>query len=118
MNILLSMLKKLPEYEALLQALDARQTVAVSGVSQIIRSHLIAALCAESGRPALIVCQDDMAARRAQAELAAFLGSEPPILPPELTFYESASVRASGSTAVCASTVLRQRSRSSPRWRR
>ena len=93
MNILLSMLKKLPEYEALLQARDARQTVAVSGVSQIIRSHLIAALCAESGRPALIVCQDDMAARRAQAELAAFLGSEPPILPSrELTFYESASV--------------------------
>ena len=38
-NILLSMLKKLPEYEALLSALEARQTVAVSGVSQIIRSH-------------------------------------------------------------------------------
>ena len=33
-NILLSMLKKLPEYEALLSALEARQTVAVSGISQ------------------------------------------------------------------------------------
>ena len=93
MSILLSMLKRLPEYEELLKTLDARQTVAVSGVSQIIRSHLIAALCTESGRPALIVCQDDMAAQRAQAELAAFLGSAPPILPSrELTFYESASV--------------------------
>ena len=67
MNILLSMLKKLPEYEALLSALEARQTVAVSGVSQIIRSHFISALIAESERPALIVCQDDLAAQRAQA---------------------------------------------------
>ena len=65
MNILLSMLKKLPEYEALLSALEARQTVAVSGVSQIIRSHFISALIAESERPALIVCQDDLAAQRA-----------------------------------------------------
>ena len=64
MNILLSMLKKLPEYEALLSALEARQTVAVSGVSQIIRSHFISALIAESERPALIVCQDDLAAQR------------------------------------------------------
>ena len=93
MNILLSMLKKLPEYEALLSALEARQTVAVSGVSQIIRSHFISALIAESERPALIVCQDDLAAQRAQAELAAFLGSTPPLLPArELTLYESASV--------------------------
>ena len=93
MNILLSMLKKLPEYEALLSALEARQAVAVSGVSQIIRSHFISALIAESERPALIVCQDDLAAQRAQAELAAFLGSTPPLLPArELTLYESASV--------------------------
>ena len=68
MNILLSMLKKLPEYEALLSALEARQTVAVSGVSQIIRSHFISALIAESERPALIVCQDDLAAQRVQAD--------------------------------------------------
>ena len=93
MNILLSMLQALPGYAELLRAVDARQTIAVSGVSQIIRSHLIAALCEESGRPALIVCQDDMAAQRAQAELSAFLGFTPPVLPArELTFYESASV--------------------------
>lgn len=93
MNILLSMLKQLPEYEDLLHMLETRQSAAVSGVSQIIRSHLIAALYTETGRPALIVCQDDLAAQRVQAELTAFLGFTPEILPSrELTFHESASV--------------------------
>ena len=93
MNILLSMLKKLPEYEALLSALEARQTVAVSGVSQIIRSHFISALIAESERPALIVCQDHLAQQRVQAELAALLATPPELLPGRmLTFYDAAGV--------------------------
>ena len=93
MNILLEALRPMPEYRGLLEMLDARQAAAVSGVSQICRSHLIAALMRESGRPALIVCQDDMAAQRIQAELAAFLGESAPVLPSrELTFYDAAGV--------------------------
>ena len=93
MNILLQALGAMPEYRALLEMIDARQTAAVSGVSQICRSHMIAALLHESGRPALIVCQDELAAQRAQTELAAFLGQTPPILPSrELTFYDAAGV--------------------------
>ena len=93
MNILLQALSGLHEYGALLHAVDARQAVAVSGVSQIARSHFIAALSADSGRPALIVCQDELAAQRAQDELAAFLDRQVPILPSrELTFYDAASV--------------------------
>ena len=93
MNILLEALRPMPEYRGLLEMIDARQAAAISGVSQICRSHVIAALTRESGRPALIVCQDDQAAARIQAELAAFLGETVPVLPSrELTFYDAAGV--------------------------
>ena len=93
MNILLESLRPLPEYGALQKALEARQAVAVSGVGEMTRSHLVASVRADSGRPALVVCQDETAARRVQQELAAFLGQTPPILPGrELTFYDAAGV--------------------------
>lgn len=91
--MLLKALQMLPEYGRLLEDIEARRTVAVSGVSQINRSHLIAGLCRDSARPALIVCQDDLAAQRLQAELAAFCGKTIPILPTrDLTFYDAAGV--------------------------
>ncbi|MBQ5749551.1 MAG: transcription-repair coupling factor, partial [Oscillospiraceae bacterium] len=91
--MLLKALQKLSEYGRILEDIELRRTVAVSGVSQINRSHLIAGLCRDSGRPALIVCQDDLAAQRLQAELAAFCGKQIPILPTrELTFYDAAGV--------------------------
>lgn len=93
MNVLLQLLRGMPEFTQLREAADARQTVAVSGVSQIVRSHFIAALCAETGRPALVICQDELAASRMQDELAAFLGSRPPVLPSrELTLLDAAGV--------------------------
>ena len=52
MNVLLQMLRGMPEFTQLREAADARQTVAVSGVSQIVRSHFIAALCAENAADA------------------------------------------------------------------
>ena len=93
MDLLLSALKGLPDFGRLLKQLDQNQAVGVSGVAQINRSHLIASVLRESGRPALILCQDEMAARRTQAELAAFLGQEAPILPGrELTFHTASAI--------------------------
>lgn len=76
MNVLLSLLHSSPEYESLRAMLDAGQTAAVSGVSQIARAHWIAALHEDTGRPVVAVCQDEMAASRLAAELTAFLGQQ------------------------------------------
>ena len=61
MNVLLSLLQKSPDYMQLLQAVEAKQAVAVSGLSQAPRSHVLAAVHEQSGRPLIAVCQDDMA---------------------------------------------------------
>ena len=64
MNVLLSLLHTSPEYISCATMLAAGQTAAVSGVSQIARAHWIAALHADTGRPVVAVCQDEMAASR------------------------------------------------------
>lgn len=93
MNPLLSILRTIPEYTAALEALQASQSIAVTGVGQINRSHLIAGLCEAIERPLVVLCQDDLAARRLQQELRDFLGIEFPILPSrELTLYDAAVV--------------------------
>ena len=81
MNVLLSLLQKSPDYIQLLQAVEAKQAAAVSGLSQAPRSHVLAALHEHSGRPLVAVCQDDLAASRLASELGAFLGEQPPVLP-------------------------------------
>ena len=93
MKKLLSLLKSIPEYGAMTGALAKDQTVAVTGIGQINRSHLIAGLTKETGRPVVVICQDDMAAKRLQEELKCFLGESAPILPSrELTLYDAAVV--------------------------
>ena len=93
MDQLLHVLKSIPEYSALLDSIQQGQSAAVSGIGQINRSHLTAGLFVHSGRPLVVVCQDDMAARRLQEELKAFLSEEFPILPSrELTLYDTAVV--------------------------
>ena len=93
MEKLLSALKTIPEYTTLLNALQQGQPSAITGIGQINRSHLIASLYKDTGRPVIIVCQDDMAAKRLQSELKAFLGETAPVLPHrELTLYDSAVV--------------------------
>ena len=93
MNLLLSALSELPEYRVLEQAVEAGRVSAMAGVGQLTRSHLIAALIRDTGRPALIICQDDLAAQRVQQELAAFLEQTPELLPGrEFTFYDAAVV--------------------------
>ncbi len=93
MEKILSILKSVPEYGQLLTALGKDKTAAVTGIGQINRSHMIAALHQEQKRPMVVVCQDDMAAKRLQEELKSFLGVVAPVLPNrDLTLYDAAVV--------------------------
>ena len=93
MEKLLSLLKSIPEYCTLSDSLARNESVAVTGIGQMNRSHMIAALRAENDRPMVILCQDDAAAKRIQEELKAFLGETFPTLPSrELTLYDTAVV--------------------------
>ena len=93
MEQLLSLLKSIPEYAELLKALPKNENAAVTGIGQINRSHMIAGLRRDTGRPLVVIVQDDMAAKRLQEELKCFLGQTFPILPGrELTLYDAAVV--------------------------
>ena len=93
MEQLLTTLKTIPEFGQLLLSLSKNESAAVTGIGQINRSHMIAGLHQQLSRPIVIVCQDDMAAKRLQEELKAFLGETAPILPNrELTLYDAAVV--------------------------
>ena len=93
MNELLSTLGSIPEYAQLITALSRNESAAVTGIGQINRSHLLAGLQGRLQRPMVVICQDDMAAKRLQEELRSFLGETAPILPSrELTLYDAAVV--------------------------
>ncbi len=93
MEKLLSLLKSIPEYNTLLNCVTHGESAAVTGIGQMNRSHMIAALRADTSAPIVILCQDDMAAKRLQEELKAFLGETYPVLPNrELTLYDTAVV--------------------------
>ncbi|MBP3304533.1 MAG: transcription-repair coupling factor [Oscillospiraceae bacterium] len=93
METLLSALKAIPEYNTLLDSLSRHESAAVTGIGQINRSHMIAGLRKNTSAPLVVICQDDMAARKLQEELKAFLGETAPVLPGrELTLYDTAVV--------------------------
>jgi len=93
MEQLLNLLKTIPEYTAATQALSHHENVAITGIGQINRSHLIAGLSRDIQRPVVIISQDDIAAKRLQEELKCFLGVTAPILPNrDLTLYDAAVV--------------------------
>ena len=93
MEKLLSLLKSIPEYSNLLDSVSHGESAAVTGIGQMNRSHMIAALRADISAPIVVLCQDDMAAKRLQEELKAFLGETYPVLPNrELTLYDTAVV--------------------------
>jgi len=90
---LLSALHSIPEYKSLLDSICQQRSAAVTGIGQINRSHIIAGLCRDTAAPVVLLCQDDMAARKLQEELKSFLGDTAPILPSrELTLYDTAVV--------------------------
>ena len=93
MEQLIAFLHSIPEYTTLLDALRQKKSAAITGIGQINRSHMLAGLRRHTNLPLVILCQDDIAAKRLQAELQAFLGETAPILPSrELTLYDSAVV--------------------------
>ncbi len=93
MEKLLGFLQTIPEYKLLLQSVLQGNPAAVTGIGQINRTHLIAALRQDCKKPMVLICQDDMAAKRLQEELKAFCGDSLPILPSrELTLYDTAVV--------------------------
>ena len=94
MEKLLNMLKTIPEYGLLLKAVNDHQAAAVTGIGQINRSHVIAGMYQHTDiRPLVVICQDDMAAKRLQEELKAFLKETVPVLPSrDLTLYDTAVV--------------------------
>ncbi len=93
MDQLLQILKSMPEYTAMLETLSKGQTAAVTGIGQVNRSHIIAGLYTHCHAPLVVICQDDLAAKRIAEELKCFLGFDAPILPSrELTLYDSAVV--------------------------
>ena len=93
MEQLLSVLNTIKEYSVLREYVDNGKCAAVTGVSQICRSHLIASLYAHTSLPITVLCQDDMTAKRLQEDLQAFLGFQAPVLcSRELTLYDSAVV--------------------------
>ena len=81
MDKLLSFLKTIPEYQLLLKSVGRNEAAAVTGLGQINRSHLIAGLSREFDRPVVVICQDDMTAKRLQQERSAFLAETAPVLP-------------------------------------
>ena len=93
MEKLIAALKTIPEYRMLLASMEKGQSAAVTGIGQINRSHLISGLASDTARPLVLLCQDDMAARRLQEELRSFSGIAAPILPGrELTMYDTSVV--------------------------
>ena len=93
MELLLTALKGLPVYGKLISTLEKNRHVGLSGAAQLGRSHLIASVIHDTKRPALILCQDEMAARRTQEELKSFLDKEIPILPSrDLGFYSASAI--------------------------
>ncbi len=93
MKTLLSALQSMPEYRSLLESISHQQAAAVTGIGQINRSQIIAGLRRDIAAPMVILCQDDMAARKLQEELKSFLNETAPILPSrDLTLYDSSVV--------------------------
>ncbi|MBQ2412198.1 MAG: NAD-dependent DNA ligase LigA, partial [Anaerotignum sp.] len=61
-------------------ALSNRESIAITGIGQINRSHILSGLHRDVDRPMILLCQDDLAARRLQEELKSFLGDKEGIL--------------------------------------
>ncbi|MCD8144338.1 MAG: transcription-repair coupling factor [Oscillospiraceae bacterium] len=94
MKTLLTILNRVPEFRELLADIDnGRCPLAVSGLSQIHRAHIAAAIQAEQNRPVAVVCADDTEANRMVADLTALSGQPVALLSGrEFTFHNAASV--------------------------
>ncbi len=93
MEKLIEILKAMPEYQLAIRCITSGKNAAITGIGQVNRSHLIAGLYTHVETPLVVICQDDLSAKRLSEELKCFLGIDCPILPSrELTLYDSAVV--------------------------
>ena len=93
MDMLLTALQSLPEYQTLLDYTRDQRCAAVTGISQICRSHIIAGLYRHTDKPVMVICQDDAAAKRLQSDLKCFLNIDVPALcSREFTLFDSSVV--------------------------
>ncbi len=91
MEQLINFLNSMDAYQNLLKSIQKNEATALTGIGQICRSHLVAGLYSHTDRPIVVICSDDIAAKRLQEELQAFTGIAFPNLPnKELTFYDGA----------------------------
>ena len=94
MKPLLSALQDIPEYRALLAAVDnGACPAALTGLSAVHRAHFAAGLRQELGRPVAVVCADEGEAERMARDLAALSGEPVATLSArEFTFHNAAVV--------------------------
>lgn len=94
MQALLNALTQIPEFNKTLEAMEkGKGPVCVNGLGPVHKAHFAAALHQLSGRPLVVVCHDELAAKRMVADLGAFLGEEPATIPVrELALYDAISV--------------------------
>ena len=94
MEILLSALERLEEFEQLLNAMDnGRCPAAVSGMAAVHRAHFAAAIRRKTQRSVVLVCADEGEADRLARDLAALTGRVIPALTARaFTFHSAAAV--------------------------
>ncbi|MBO5340431.1 MAG: transcription-repair coupling factor [Oscillospiraceae bacterium] len=94
MELLLSALERLPEFEQLLAAMDSgRCPAAVSGLAAVHRAHFGGAIHKKTGRPTVLVCADEGEADRLALDLTALSGQAVPVLTSRaFTFHNAATV--------------------------
>jgi transcription-repair coupling factor (superfamily II helicase) len=82
MKRLTELLRRLPEYQSLLHALDGGVSpVAASGFTGASRAFLAAGLRRDLAAPLVLLCADDAEAQRLSSDLEALTGEEAAILP-------------------------------------
>ena len=78
MEQLLQALLRIPEAEALAQAVEQGNCPAgVTGLGGVHRAQIAAAAARRTGRPLVMVCSDEAEAVRAAADLEILLGQRP-----------------------------------------
>ena len=94
MDVLLSALERLPEFEQLLTAMNGGQCpAAVSGLAAVHRAHFAAAIRRRTGRSVVLVCADESEGDRLARDLAALTGQAVPVLTARaFTFHAAATV--------------------------
>lgn len=73
MNCYSEILKKAPEYRAILKDVEnGRYPIGVTGLSLVHKAHIVSALCEQYKRPALVITPDEATANRTVRDLASF----------------------------------------------